>query len=235
MTALSVLAVGLPSAASADEGEGYARFRDFGHLSGLIGTYLSRPRGPLAMEVLDEYRLTFYWITRPEPDDGPPSVRLLLSAPGGTEDEPVDVPAPFKHRLDREGTGRLADGRVVNVLRRGETRRYLDVSQRFPTGLGSASNPLTPFKSVAINDKNPKLRFGDTIYVPDVEGMPLPDGSRHDGIFTVDDTGQGVGLDQIDVFTFVRDNWPEFQRYLQAHTQKFFVYKVYPQRAPTGR
>jgi 3D (Asp-Asp-Asp) domain-containing protein len=212
---------------SSDEDKDFARYRDFGNMTGLIGNYLSKPKGPLAMEPIGEYRVTFYWIARELPHDGKKLTSILVRCPCSKEEHPTEVAASFKRRLDREGTGILEDGRLINVLRRGEKRRYLDISTIYPTGLGSRNNPLTPFISVAVSDCNPDLKFGDRIYIPKAHGIPLPNGGKHDGIFTVDDTGSGIASNQIDVFIFVKKNWLEFQRNLKAHRQRFFVYELF--------
>ena len=216
-----------PLFGNTEEDKDFARYRDFGHMTGLIGNYLSKPKGPLAMKSIGEYRITFYWIARERPHDGEKLTSILVRCPDSKDEHPIEVSQAFKRRLDREGTGILEDGRLINVLRRGEKKRYLDISTIYPTGLGSRNNPLTPFISVAISDKNPDLKFGSRIYIPKADGIPLPDGGKHDGIFTVDDTGKGIVPNQLDVFIFVKKNWLEFQRHLKAHSQSFFVYELF--------
>jgi hypothetical protein len=79
-----------------------------------------------------------------------------------------------------------------------------------PYGLGSRSNPLVPFLTVAcdlgtVAGSRPWLpggypRFGQKIYIPDARGTILPDGSVHDGIFRCADTGSAIIGNHIDVF-----------------------------------
>ena len=207
----------------------FARYRDFGHLSGLIGNYLSKPKSPVKMSTtLKNYKLTFYWITREVDSSGPKTEKILIVSPETGEENPTEVSVDFKRHLDREGTAILEDGRLINVIRRNEKKRYLDISMKYPTGLGCRNNMLTPFISVAVNENNPELKFGDQIYIPDVKGTPLPDGGKHDGLFLVDDTGKGLSRDQIDVFVFIKKNWQNFQSHLKPHEKRFFVYKIYP-------
>lgn len=207
----------------------FARFRDFGHLSGLIGNYLSKPQTPVKMSTtLGSYKLTFYWITREKDSKGPKNKEILVISPETGQENPMEVSREFKRHLDREGTAMLEDGRLINVIKRNEKKRYLDISMKYPTGLGCRNNTLTPFISVAVNHKNGELKFGDQIYIPDVKGTPLPDGGKHDGLFSVDDTGKGLASDQIDVFIFIKKNWQSFQSHLKPHEKRFFVYKVYP-------
>jgi hypothetical protein len=207
----------------------FARYRDFGHLSGLIGNYLTKPQTPVKMSTTTgSYRLTFYWITREVNSKGPKTKEIFIVSPETGEENPTVVSSEFKRHLDQEGTAILEDGRLINVIEHNEKKRYLDITMKYPTGLGSRNNTLTPFISVAVSDENSELKFGDRIYIPEVKGIPLPDGGKHDGLLSVDDTGKGLAKDQIDIFIFIKKNWQNFQSHLKNHEEKFFVYKVYP-------
>jgi len=206
----------------------FSKYRDFGHLSGFIGNYLSKPRKPVTMSSTEgTYKLTFYWITRESESSGRKTEEILIISAETKDENPINVSKSFKRDLDREGTAILEDGRLINVIDRNETKRYLDISTKYPTGLGCKNNNLTPFISVAVSSDNKELYYGDKIYVPDAKGTPLPDGGKHDGLFSVDDTGKGIAKDQIDVFVFIKDNWPGFQNHLKTHKKRFFVYKVF--------
>ncbi len=207
----------------------FARYRDFGHLSGLIGNYLSKPQAPVRMSTTSgRYKLTFYWITRECDSKGPKTKKIIIVSPDTGEENPTEISANFKKHLDREGTAILEDGRLINVIKRNEQKRYLDISTKYPTGLGCRNNSLIPFISVAVSDKNSQLTFGNQIYIPDIKGTPLPDGGKHDGLFSVDDTGKGLVKDQIDIFIFIKANWQDFQNHLNTLDKRFFVYKIYP-------
>jgi 3D (Asp-Asp-Asp) domain-containing protein len=220
----------IKNGASSKNPDGFARYRDFGHLSGLIGNYLSRPRTPFKMSTTTgNYKLTFYWITRECDSRGSKCQTIKVYIPDTGQEIPVEVSKDFKRHLDREGTGILDDGRVINVYLTNSKSRYIDVSQTFPTGMGCRNNPLTPFISIAVSTDNKELKFGDRIYIPEAQGAPLPDGTKHDGLFSVDDTGTGIAPDQIDIFVFIKDNWPSFQKYLKTHRRRFFVYKLFPE------
>lgn len=225
-----IISVSFASPSASNESDrDFARYRDFGHLSGLIGNYLSKPQTPVKMSTtLGSYKLTFYWITREIDSNGPKTKEILVVSPETGEENPTDISIEFKRHLDLEGTAMLEDGRLINVIKRNEKKRYLDISMTYPTGLGCRNNTLTPFISVAVNHKNSELKFGDQIYIPDVKGTPLPNGGKHDGLFSVDDTGKGLSNDQIDVFIFIKKNWQNFQGHLKTHEERFFVYKVYP-------
>ena len=236
MTSLLFASPSLSSSSSgpADYGQSstdsdFARYRDFGHLSGLIGNYLSKPQSAVKMSTTSgSYKLTFYWITKEIDSYGPKTEHIIVVSPETSEENPTEISIDFKRHLDCEGTAILEDGRLINVIDRHEKKRYLDISMKYPTGLGCRNNMLTPFISVAVKSTNRELKFGDQIYIPDVKGTPLPDGGKHDGLFSVDDTGKGLSKDQIDVFIFIKKNWQDFQNHLKPHEKRFFVYKVYP-------
>lgn len=62
--------------------------------------------------------------------------------------------------------------------------------RRCPYGSGYGNTCLDPFRSVAADLNYWKL--GDVIYISIVDGVELPDGSVHDGFFTVRDTGGAI-------------------------------------------
>jgi len=98
-------------------------------------------------------------------------------------------------RLVMEGTGRLSDGRVVNVS------KVIDGSWRFnvmgeesPDGVGIRGNALVPWCSLAHELSQLKKHdlFNREVIIPSMKGYLLPDGSKHDGRFRVHDTGGGL-------------------------------------------
>ncbi|HEC66257.1 MAG TPA: hypothetical protein ENI23_13280 [bacterium] len=146
-----------------------------------------------------------------------------------------------KMRLDMEGTGRLFDGRVVNVnILESDGWRYKVMSLETPHGVGIKNWPLEPFVSVAHNPA--QLReynlFGRKVILPELVGLEIDTTGplfRSDGVFTIHDVG-GIlqrcpykdGLfrtgnnkkssGQIDVFVGSRavykrlySNWNDFQ------------------------
>ena len=50
---------------------------------------------------------------------------------------------------------------------------------QFPFGRGAGLRPLIPFKSVAIDPR--LVPLGEPLYIPEFDGLLLPDGSLHDG------------------------------------------------------
>lgn len=79
-----------------------------------------------------------------------------------------------------------------------------------PYGTGARDNPLRPFRSIAcdigwVGGSRPWVNggypaFGQQLYIPAADGVVLPDGTVHDGIFTCEDTGGAVNGNHIDVF-----------------------------------
>ncbi len=95
-----------------------------------------------------------------------------------------------------EGTGLLRDGRTVIFERkvRGENRFRVT---KLEFGIGSTGCALEPFRSVAVDEHF--IKPGSTIFIPQLEGTCLPDGTVHDGVFFAVDRGHFRGQ-HIDVF-----------------------------------
>jgi len=138
--------------------------------------------------------VTFYWLI----DESAPRYR---GSPGAVlQDSSGRVIARTSRRFERdlvmEGSGQLRDGRTVAFARkvRGGYRFRL-TSSRY--GEGSLGCALTPYRTVAVDPRFVKL--GTTIYIPQMKGARLPDGTIHDGIFIADDRGHLRGR-HIDIF-----------------------------------
>ena len=115
----------------------------------------------------------------------------------------------FVSELKMEGSGWLADGRVVNYNGRcrygvGTCFEVLE-SGRYPFGRGARRRPLEPFRSVAVDRR--LIAIGDVLYAPEFDGMPLPDGTVHDGCLRADDTGGAIRKRLIDFFVAELENF----------------------------
>lgn len=111
-------------------------------------------------------------------------------------------PSAFVYELKLEGTGVLSDGRVVNYdgecsYGMGTCFRTLDIAQA-PLGTGVQARPLVPFRSVAVDPRY--IPIGATIYVPELVGIEMPDGTRHDGCLRADDQGGAIKEHKLDFF-----------------------------------
>ena len=107
------------------------------------------------------------------------------------------VSAAFRKAVDIEGTGRLVDGRVINYAgRKAGQIRYLISPEHFGYGVGTCR--LVPFHTVAIDPD--VIPLGSEIYIAETDGMLLPDGTRHDGVWRAEDIGSAIKHDRIDLF-----------------------------------
>lgn len=168
---------------------------------------------PLADEL--GFALRFYWLALESDYQDPPTT----AAPGAGRGEAVRldtwvelytregyffgrVPERFAWSLRMEGSGLMMDGRIVNTKGKcafgyGTCFEQLDVA-RHPYGRGAGPRPLVPFKSVAVDPT--VIAIGEPIYIPELDGLPLPDGSIHDGCVRADDTGGGIKQRKMDFF-----------------------------------
>jgi 3D (Asp-Asp-Asp) domain-containing protein len=119
--------------------------------------------------------------------------------------EPIaDVSRDFASQLALQGTGKLLDGRVLNIW---GPHCKCDHSPCFkvtanPWGNAGTGRPLQPFRTVAVDPQVVKL--GSLLYVPLLEGRTMPGrapwgGFVHDGCVVADDTG-GFAGNKIDLF-----------------------------------
>ena len=138
-----------------------------------------------------------------------------------------EVSAGFRKALLIQGTGALADGRVVNVAGSGRHGRRFLVLPEGSYGLGIAGYNLYPYRSAAVDfdwlcdrlsgsgrcvvgnsekkDKeatraNRKALVGMLLYVPRLAGATMADGTVHDGRVCAVDVGGGIRNDRIDLF-----------------------------------
>ncbi len=160
-----------------------------------------------------EWALRFYWLAREEDFDEPDELDRA-------DPDAVDLytregfflgafPEKYVWHLRMEGSGLLLDGRVLNYAGRcnygtGTCYEQLDVTTH-PFGRGAGRRPLVPFKSVAVDPR--LVPIGEPLYLPEFDGMRLPDGSVHDGCVRGDDTGGGIKLRKLDFFVVTYGNF----------------------------
>jgi hypothetical protein len=154
---------------------------------------------------LGVFDITYYWVAY-EGDFEPAPTSDISTCDGQTI---ATVPTEFADALALEGSGRLLDERMINIGGCGCGGGYdcfveLDAVQ-FPWGQGSQSNALVPFLSIATDTA--VLAFGTSIYVPDLDGQPLPGGGTHDGCLLAADVGGSIDGMHIDWFVGLRDNY----------------------------
>lgn len=133
----------------------------------------------------------------------PPDSLVTLFRP--RDCEPIaEVSPEFEKQLELQGTGKLHDGRMLNIA--GKCK--CDNSPCFQItetqwGTAGTGRPLQPFRTVAVDPKVVKL--GSLLYVPLLEGRTMPGrppwgGYVHDGCLVADDTGGHIDGHQLDLF-----------------------------------
>ena len=167
------------------------------------------------------WQLTFYWLAFQEDFLGP-----VGSVPAGNRRAPAAartwvelysregyfmarVPERFAWSLRMEGSGVMQDGRIFNYngpcnYGYGTCFQQVDVTQ-FPYGRGAGMRPLIPFKSVAVDPR--VFALGETLYLPELDGVLLPDGSLHDGCVRADDVGGAIKRRKMDFFVVTYANY----------------------------
>jgi hypothetical protein len=152
------------------------------------------------------FALRFYWLAVDDgyyPDEDHVSIFNRQGFFIGT------YPARFVASLLMEGSGVLGDGRVINYSGRcrygvGTCYEPLDENE-FPFGRGAGRRPLIPFKSVAVDPR--LVAIGEPLYIPEFDGLVMPDGSVHDGCVRADDTGGNIKRRKMDFFVVTYANF----------------------------
>jgi 3D (Asp-Asp-Asp) domain-containing protein len=117
----------------------------------------------------------------------------------------AEVSREFADAIALQGTGKLRDGRVINVSGRckcGDERLcYAETGREW--GNAGTGRALNPFRTVAVDPKQVKL--GSLLYIPALDGLMMPGraptgGWKHDGCVAADDTGGGIDGMQLDLF-----------------------------------
>ena len=133
----------------------------------------------------------------------PPDMVTLYA--GGSACEPItEVTKDFAAALRLQGTGKLKDGRVLNIWGHCpcEHTPCFKVTES-QWGTAGSGRPLQPFRTVAVDPK--VIKLGSLLYVPLLEGRTMPGrspwgGFVHDGCVVADDTGGGIDGNQLDLF-----------------------------------
>lgn len=203
-----------------------------------LGTLLApATRAKKPLRKLGAFRITYYYMAE-EKAFAPPEKNQAL---------PVFAPAckkilsttslDFLIKLSLEGTGKLKDGRIINVASRCSCapagfkggRFCFEVmdKRKFPWGRGGYFNrkhaPLIPFKTVAVDPKI--IPLGSWLFIPTLKGKKNPQGRRISGCVQAMDTGSMVKGKHLDMFMGYSHWALKFQR-------KYRLKKVRVRRAP---
>ncbi|HEY5933860.1 MAG TPA: 3D domain-containing protein [Kofleriaceae bacterium] len=187
---------------------------------------------PKAVEpkVLGKFSITFYYVigeeevvprkkpkAEPANDnqaDSEGSTELASIAPAppervtlyqGKSCQPIaEVSREFASQLALQGTGKLRDGRVLNVWGNCNCEHSpcfkVTAAQWGTAGTG---RQLQPFRTVAVDPK--LIKLGSLLHIPLLEGKVMPGrapwgGYVHDGCVVADDVGGGIQGKQLDLF-----------------------------------
>jgi 3D (Asp-Asp-Asp) domain-containing protein len=167
---------------------------------------------------LGSFQMTFYYVAE-ESSVGRPKAKqtqtedVELAATTGDQQikifksscEPItEVSREFASQLALQGTGKLRDGRLLNV----SGHCSCEFSPCFKVtetkwGTAGTGRALQPFRTVAVDPKRVKL--GSLLHIPELEGRTMPGrapwgGFVHDGCVVADDTGGGIKGKQLDLF-----------------------------------
>ncbi|KAG2232426.1 hypothetical protein INT48_005729 [Thamnidium elegans] len=108
------------------------------------------------------------------------------------------VPIDMYDKCEMEGTCLLENGDLINIDN--STKSFIKVGQKGRQhnvfGLGSGSQNLVPFVSVAAND----IPYGQTLYIEKLDGLDLGNNQKHNGCVRVDDDSWSFNTCQIDFF-----------------------------------
>jgi 3D (Asp-Asp-Asp) domain-containing protein len=130
------------------------------------------------------------------------------------------VSAKFYKDLLMEGSGIARTGRVLNYTAKvGGVSRY-EISPN-PWGNGVGHCALRPFHTIAVDRS--VIPLGSTVYIDETKGMPLPDGTLHDGIWRADDIGSAIQKDRVDLYVGKRAWNTALSHYKIDHLQALSV------------
>ena len=152
---------------------------------------------PIALR--EGFRLSFYWLAYEQDYAAERSDTEIYTPEGFFLGK---FPSAFVFELKLEGTAVLMDGRVINYA--GECRwgmgtcfKTLDLAHH-PLGVGVQNRALVPFRSIAVDPR--MIPIGAPVYVPELVGLELPDGTLHDGCLRADDQGGAIKDGKLDFF-----------------------------------
>ena len=169
-----------------------------------------------------QWALRFYWLASEGDYQDPATSTAPRSGRSGEvpDDTWVELYTPegyfmqrvterFAWALRLEGSGLMMDGRVVNyrgACKFGYGTCFAQLDPRtHPFGRGAGGRAIVPFKSVAVD--RTVIAIGEPLYIPELDGIPLPDGSIHDGCVRADDTGGGIKKRKMDFFVMTYANF----------------------------
>ena len=162
---------------------------------------------------------TYYWNTFEKEESGSGAKDTWLRTCNGHNIK--QVTRHYAERVHMEGTGKLGDGRFVNL---GDCLSKCDLSAgvfncfelmdegKYTWGIGSRDNNIWPYHSVASN----KLKYGTTVEIAQLVGVTMPgtNGQKHNGCVVVDDEGWSLENVHLDFFVGRESLYPQVDKLL---------------------
>ncbi|MEM6993090.1 MAG: 3D domain-containing protein [Myxococcota bacterium] len=148
------------------------------------------------------FQLTYYWLAD-ENDYGGAATETIYE-PGCSAI--ATISPTFADALTLEGSGRLADGTVVNYHSPcgcPNSPCFFVADAEHPWGYGVQNRSLAPFRSIAVDTD--VLSIGQAVYVAELDGVAMPGDAPwgnfvHDGCVVADDIGGGINGAHIDFY-----------------------------------
>ncbi len=155
------------------------------------------------------FELTYYWVSAEA--DFADGATATLYQPGCAA--LATVRATFASSLDVEGTGRLLDGRLINVDGTCGCPRspcYVLAPADHPWGTGVQDRALVPYRSIAVD--RTVIPYGTPLWIAELDGVAVPGdapwgGFTHDGCVLAADTGGGIVGPHVDWFVGLRASY----------------------------
>jgi 3D (Asp-Asp-Asp) domain-containing protein len=154
-----------------------------------------------------QFKMTFYWLAWECDYANEPYLVDVYTRQGFAIGR---FPRTFVFELKLEGSAMLRDGRALNYD--GHCRYGIGICFQtldptvHPLGKGGQGRALEPFRSVAVDPRFVPL--GTPLYIPELAGLRMPDGTPHDGCVRADDTGGGIRRHELDFFV---ESYPNYK------------------------
>jgi 3D (Asp-Asp-Asp) domain-containing protein len=147
-------------------------------------------------------RSTYYYLAIEDPS----AEKTIGLYHARTKERIATVSKKFAAELRLQGSGKLSSGLVVGYSRaKSDGISALPVDSEW--GQSASDEPLVPFRTIAVDPRT--FPLGSVVLIRETIGMPLPDGSLHDGIWKAVDTGGAIKNRDIDFFVG-RKEWGTF-------------------------
>ncbi len=180
-------------------------------------------------ELLGTMWNTYYFLASEDDHEGPRDTPIYDAGCA----EIARVRQAFHDSVCIEGSGLLADGRVINyastctsscpAARTCGGRSYricyavLDPAA-YPWGMGAGSVALEPDRSIAVDPGFVPL--GTVVYLEELDGVVAPGATEpHDGCLRADDVGGAIEGSHFDFFAGTRARWLEWEAIFPTRTE----------------